>query len=65
VEKLDVLCQRSGERVLERANDGFSCFAMGKDGELGRKEVVGLGDRDLDLEHVTGRRNGLGIDIVV
>jgi hypothetical protein len=64
VEKLDVLGQQRGEGVLERANDGLARFDMGKDGEFGRKEGVCLGDRDLDLEHVTGGRNGFGTDIV-
>jgi hypothetical protein len=64
VEKLDVLGQQRGEGVLERSNDGLSRLDMGKDGEFGRKEVICLGDRDLDLEHVTGGRNGLGTDTV-
>jgi hypothetical protein len=65
VEKLDVLGQRRGDRVPERANAGLSGLDMGEDREFGRKEVVCLGDRDLDLEYVTGGRNWLGTDIVL
>jgi hypothetical protein len=65
VEKFNVLGQRRGEGVLERANDGLARLDMGKDGEFGRKEVVCLGDRNLDLEHVTGGRNGLGTNIIL
>jgi hypothetical protein len=34
-------------------------------GEFGGKQVVRLGNRDSDLEHVASRRNWLGYDVVL
>lgn len=57
--------QNRGDRVLERADTGRTARDVCKHGEFGGKQVVRLGNRDTDLEHVAGRRDWLGCDVVL
>lgn len=65
VEELDVLRERRGHGVLERADACHTGIDVREDREVGRKEVVRLGHGDGDLEHVAGGRNGLCRDAVL
>ena len=65
MDEVDVRLQNRGDRVLERADTGRTARDVCKHGEFGGKQVVRLGNRDTDLEHVAGRRDWLGCDVVL
>ncbi len=65
VNEIDMALQASGDGVGQRANGLRASIRMGKLGEVGRKEGVGLADIELDLQPVSRRRQRSGRQAVL